>query len=351
MTTRLKLDFILPGKLQTKTGGYIYDRRIVEGLKSLGWEVSLHCLDPSFPFPTVTALAHARKIFSALHSGNLVIIDGLALSGMPDLLKEHMKRLRLIGLIHHPLALESGLSSKKRQILYKREKQCLKIVKRTFVTSEWTKKKISDLGIPSNKIRVVIPGTDKATLTNRAFNGLINMLCVATLTPRKGHSLLFEAVAKLPKDSWHLTCIGSLKRDIPTVKKLRAQLKRLKLIDNVTLLGEISSEELSIHYQNTDLFVLTSHLEGYGMVLAEAVARGLPIICTDAGAISSTPAGRAAMLIPEGDLNKLTKALLTVTNEVNFLKQLANRSISVRNDLPTWDQSCEKFSAYLREIS
>ena len=152
MTPGLKLDFIVPGNPQIKTGGYIYDHRIIEGLTKLGWQVKVHSFDPSFPFPTKKALKSAREILHKISSGNLVIIDGLALGGMPNLIEEQKERLRILALVHHPLALETGLSTQERKVLYQSEKRCLRMIKRIFVTSQWTKKQILKYGKSNNKI-------------------------------------------------------------------------------------------------------------------------------------------------------------------------------------------------------
>lgn len=351
MTYGLELDFILPGDPQTKTGGYIYDHRIIEGLTKLGWKVKVHSFDPSFPFPTKEALTSARATLNKIDSGNLVIIDGLALGGIPNLLEEQKERLRIMALVHHPLALETGLSTQERKIMHQSEKRCLSLVKHTFVTSQWTKKQIIKLGNQNKKIHVVVPGTDRAALAHGSNGALIKILCVATLTPRKGHSILFDALEKLPKKSWHLYCIGSLERDLKTVKELRNQLERLKLTKHVTLVGEVHFKALSAYYDDADLFVLASHLEGYGMVISEAIARGLPVICTSAGAVSETIVADAALLVPEGDSLKLSNALLEAINDQNVLIKLANKSRIVRNKLPTWNESCNKFSEILREIN
>lgn len=351
MTPGLKLDFIVPGNPQIKTGGYIYDHRIIEGLTKLGWQVKVHSFDPSFPFPTKKALKSAREILHKISSGNLVIIDGLALGGMPNLIEEQKERLRIMALVHHPLALETGLSNQERKVLHQSEKRCLSMIKKIFVTSQWTKKQILKFGKSNNKIHVVVPGTDRADLAHGSNGDLVNMLCVATLTPRKGHLILFNALEKLPKNSWHLYCVGSLERDSKTVKKLRSQLERLKLTEHITLVGEVNLKDLSAYYDNTDLFVLASHLEGYGMVISEAIARGLPVICTSAGAVSETIAADAALLVPEGDSIKLSNALLEAINDRNVLIKLANKSRAVRNKLPTWNESCNKFSKILREIN
>jgi len=103
------IDFVVPGDIRTPTGGYIYDREIVAGLTERGWRIAVHSLDASFPAPTPAALRAARATFASLADGRVVVIDGLALPGLDRLLADEARRLALVALVHHPVALETGL--------------------------------------------------------------------------------------------------------------------------------------------------------------------------------------------------------------------------------------------------
>mgnify|MGYP003339132674 CR=1 FL=1 len=103
------IDFVVPGDIDTPTGGYIYDREILAGLRSLKWQTTVHALDASFPQPTPPAARAARATFAAIPDGSLVVIDGLALPGLGRVLADEQRRLRLVALVHHPVALETGL--------------------------------------------------------------------------------------------------------------------------------------------------------------------------------------------------------------------------------------------------
>ncbi len=350
MTIEPALDFLLPGDPQTLTGGYIYDRRITEGLGMLGWRVTVRSLDSSFPFPTVSALEEARTTLEEIPTGRVVVIDGLALGGMPNLLAEQADRLRLVALIHHPLAYETGLTDVHRRTLQQTEKRSLAAVHKTIVSSRWTKQQVAGYGVPSERIHVVGPGTDPAALARGSGSASLNLLCVATLTPRKGHAVLFDALGQLRDRSWHLNCVGSLKRDTDMVSALREQIARLWLTERISLVGEVTPDTLGYHYERADLFVLASYLEGYGMVLAEALSRGLPLVCTSAGAIPETVAASAALFVPEGDRTALAKALANVMDDRRVLSDLASGSRLARDKLPTWDKACAQFAAGLREL-
>ena len=266
-----RLDFLIPGDLTAATGGYIYDRRIVLGLQDMGWRVRLHRLDPSFPCPTPAALAQAGEILSRIPSGGLVLIDGLAMGAMPDCAVAESRRLRLVALVHHPLSAESGLSNEQAADFRRSEQVALTAAQRVVVTSRHTAGLVADLAVPARRIDVVEPGTDPAPVAVGSDSATLNLLCVATLTYRKGHDLLIGALAGLRDRDWHLTCVGSLDRDPATVSNLRDQLAYLGLAHRVTLTGELESPALADLYHRADVFVLATRFEGYGMALAEAL--------------------------------------------------------------------------------
>jgi len=101
------IDLVVPGNIDTPTGGYIYDREILASLRALRWRTAVHSLDASFPQPTPAALRAARATFAAIASGSLVVIDGLALPGLERVLADEQRRLRLVALVHHPVAPDS----------------------------------------------------------------------------------------------------------------------------------------------------------------------------------------------------------------------------------------------------
>ena len=344
------LHFVVPGDIRTPTGGYIYDREILTGLNDLRWRTTLHALDASFPKPTPAALRAARAVFAAIPSDSLVVIDGLALPGLDRLLADEARRLALVALVHHPVALETGLSPDDARLFADAERRALVHARRVITTSQWTARTLAADGVPIAALRVVEPGVERRRTHGPHGVGdrdIINLLCVATLTPRKGHAVLFEALNELRERPWHLTCAGSLLRDAANVDALQHQIDRLALRKRVSLLGDLDHEALERQYARADVFVLPSYLEGYGMALAEAVAHGLPIVSTTAGAIPETVPANAAVLVPPGDARALTKALASVLDSPMRRAALAANARAARASLPTWPIAAAKFAAAL----
>ena len=357
------LILLVPGDPETQTGGYIYDRRIVYGLGRLGWHVDMYSLDASFPQPTAPALDHARGVLAGIPDGQIVVIDSLALGGLSGLLEAEAERLCLVALIHHPVALETGLDGETARVFLASERASLTFVRRVVVTSPWTSRKLGEYGVAADRIRVVSPGVDampggperqkaRPDIPNRDAAGetSLNLLCVATLTPRKGHDVLFDALAQLGDRPWHLYCAGSLTRDPSTADGLRRQIDRLGLGPRISLLGEVDRGELERQYARCDVFVLASHLEGYGMALAEAIARGIPVVSTLAGAIPETVPANAGVLVPPGDYRALAQALAKLMDDPDTRRRLASNALAARKLLPTWSQASRQFGAALEDL-
>jgi glycosyltransferase involved in cell wall biosynthesis len=351
------LDFIVPGDIHTPTGGYIYDREILAGLDALGWQTTVHALDASFPQPTAAALRAARATFASIPAGRLVVIDGLALPGLDRILSDEARRLKLVALVHHPVALETGLDAAAARHFADAERRALGEVRRVITTSQWTARALSTYDVPIGALRVVEPGVDprqtrgstdpQTTAGAPTEHDTLNLLCVATLTPRKGHAVLFEALAELRDRRWHLSCAGSLLRDAPTVTALQHQIDRLSLKKRISLLGDLDAATLERYYAHADVFVLASYLEGYGMALAEALAHGIPVVSTTGGAIPETVPANASLLVPPGDSRALAKALASLMDDPVKRAKLATNAQIARTALPTWRTAASKFAAAL----
>jgi glycosyltransferase involved in cell wall biosynthesis len=193
-----RLVFAAPGKLTTPTGGYVYDRHIIVGLRALGWQAEVLNLGDGFPFPSVDTRASARTRLAALPTGRPIVVDGLALGALPEAATQLHASHHLIALVHHPLALESGLRPGDAAALRVSESQALACVRRVIVTSASTARLIvSDYGVPIHKVTIVRPGNDRVAQARASTKNQIALLAVGAVVSRKGYDVLLAAVARL----------------------------------------------------------------------------------------------------------------------------------------------------------
>lgn len=346
--------FVVPGSIETRTGGYGYDRRIINGLRHDGWDVALHELDGSFPCPTPVARIGAERLFAGLPDGATVVVDGLAFGALPAEAEPHATRLRFVALVHHPLADETGLDRRVAVALAASERRALALARLIIVTSPATVRGLSRYGVDAERVVVVTPGTDRVPPSRGSDSSTLHVVCIATLTPRKGHEILLHALADLRGHPWRLTLVGSADRDLPTLERLRAAVTAGRLDDRVHFAGEAEGAALEAHYQAADLFVLATWHEGYGMVIAEALAHGLPVVSTRTGGIPDLvePSGLspAGLLVEPGDEPALRMALARILDDGALRRRLRNGALEARERLQTWDQAVGRMSQALQRV-
>lgn len=311
--------FVVPGSLDTATGGFRYDRRIVAEWRRAGQAVDVVELPGRWPRPDAADRARAEARFAAIADGELVVVDGLALGASPELAARQGARLRLVALVHHPLWMEDDPAAggvprpPPDTPIAAAEIAALAHARRVVVTSAATAAAVARMGVAPERIDVVEPGCDPFPVAAGTRDGPLRLLCVATVTPRKGLLDLVAALALaeakgVGRRGWRLDVVGSIDRDPAHVAAVRAAIADAGLGDRIALAGEVEEAALPRWYAGADGFVLASRHEGYGMSLAEALMHGLPVVATAAGAIVDTVAG-AACLVRVGDVAALATAI------------------------------------------
>jgi glycosyltransferase involved in cell wall biosynthesis len=340
--------FAVPGSLDTPTGGYAYDKRMIAELRGLGWRPEYLDLGEGFPYPAALTRAAAIAHLSDVPKGRPIVIDGLALGVLPEAAEALSVTHPLIAMVHHPLALETGTTPENANRLRDSERAALAPMRAVVVNSPATARAlIADYAVPKERITVAPPGTDRPPVmrrNNAAGGGPVALLAVGSIVPRKGYDVLTEALASLIDLPWHLTIAGE-DRDEGASNGLKADIARFRLEPRVTLLGAIGAEKLTDLYLASDLFVLPSRYEGFGMAYAEAIAHGLPVIGTTAGAIPDTVPASAGVLIPPDDVAALAAVLRRLIEDAAERERLAAGAREAAPSLPTWRQSAELFSA------
>ncbi|BBK32929.1 glycosyl transferase family 4 [Stella humosa] len=339
----MRLDLALPGRLDRRTGGTIYDRRIVEGLRGQGWRVTVHEMAGSYPMVDSAARAAAAAV-RARAAGPLVI-DGLALPAFGLGADAATDGPPVIALIHHPLAEETGLAGDVAAALRAAERADLARVAGIVVTSPFTARTLqAEYGVAPDRVVAVPPGVDPMPQRRpRADGGPVRLLSVAALVPRKGHALLFAALAGLADLPWELTCIGATDRDPALTAGLREQLAASGLAGRVTLAGEASDAAVAEAYRAADLFVHSAVYEGYGMALSEALRAGLPIVAVGGGAVPDTVPADAGLLVPPGDAAAMADALRRAIGDQALRARLTAAAGAAGAALPGWDDAARAF--------
>jgi glycosyltransferase involved in cell wall biosynthesis len=345
------LAFAVPGDLDTPTGGFVYDKRMIAELRKLGWDVGVIDLGNEFPRPSDAARSYAQQKIAAVAPDAPVVIDGLAFGVLPEAAAVLSRTHRLIPLVHHPLALESGLTLDEASALRVSERAALARAHHVVTTTRTVVQALTgDYDVPLAKLSTAPPGTDKvAPARGSGGNGPLALLAVGAVVPRKGYDVLIVALATLRELPWRLVIAGDPTRDPATAQQLEADVARHDLTDRITLAGAVSDELLDALYDAADLFVLPSRYEGYGMAFAAAIARGLPVIGTDAGAIPEAVPTGAGILVPPDNVPALAAALYRLITDARERGRLAAAARSAATQLPTWADSAVLFSRALEK--
>ena len=282
-------------------------------------------LPGGYPAPTSGELGATAQAFARVPKQAVLLVDGLAYGAMPQ---EVIAQATgpIVALVHHPLCLETGLAAERQAELKVSETAALALARHIVVTSATTARTlVKEFGVPVQRITVAEPGTDAAPLlrggrrvpaagrTGRASQarrsaGTLRLLAVGSIVPRKGYDLLVQALDRLGYLDWELAIAGDRDRSPETTTALVRRICRSKVRDRIELVGALDERALGALYAGTDLFVMASLYEGYGMVLAEALVRGLPIVATTGGAAAARIPDRAALKVPPGDVDALSRA-------------------------------------------
>lgn len=349
--TREPLHLVVPGPIDQRTGGYLYDARIVAELRSAGHPVEVHSVEGRFPEVDARSLDNLDEALASIDDGAVVVVDGLAMGAAPEVARWHAPRLRLVALVHHPLADETGLEPADRDRFRELERAALGHVRGVVVTSPYTLHRLEAFDVRADRVRAVPPGTDSAPPAEGPGAGQPpRIVCVGTVTPRKGHDVLVRALVRIEDLEWRCDCAGSLTRAPGFAKEVLGAVERLGLAERVRFLGELDAGALDEVYRRATLMVLPSHYEGYGMAFAEALARGLPVVGTTGGAIPHTVPDDAGVLVTPGDAEALAGALRTLLEDAGRLRALSAAALGHARDLPGWDRQAVAFAEAVEDL-
>ncbi|MFY7571327.1 glycosyltransferase family 4 protein [Streptomyces sp. WI04-05B] len=350
--------FVMPAGVDDPakpSGGNAYDRRISLDLPGFGWQVHKHAVDGEWPRPGADARAELARTLSELPDGTVVMLDGMVACGVPEIIVPEAERLRLAVLVHLPLGDETGLDPVVAAELDALERTTLRAVPAVIATSDWAVRRlVSHHGLAPDRVHMAAPGADIAPLAS-GTDGVSRLLCVASVTPRKGQHRLVEALAAVTDLPWSCVCVGGLEQDPEYVADLRALIARHGLEDRLHLAGPQAGAQLDASYAAADLMVLTSYAETYGMAVTEALARGIPVLATDVGglpeAVGRAPDGGVpGILVPPENPAALAAELRGWFGEADVRRRLKAAARGRRAALDGWAATARSLAGVLGRI-
>jgi glycosyltransferase involved in cell wall biosynthesis len=347
----LEAMFAIPGDLDLPTGGYAYDRRVLELLPRFG-VAALHLpLPASFPDPTAADLDETARALAGVAPHAVLLIDGLAYGAMPAAVIG-CARAPIVALVHHPLCLEAGLAATRREALRLLEAAALARARKIIVTSPLTQRTlIADFAAPAHKITVAEPGTDPAQRAAHGGQPPLQLLSVGAIVPRKAFHLLVRALSPLQDRDWRLTIAGPTDRSPQALADVQAAIHTTGLGQRIALVGPVDKDRLAGLYASADAFLMASLYEGYGMVLAEAMACGLPIVCTSGGAAAETVPDGAAIKVPPGDERALSLAIKRLLDDRELRQRMAQAAWLAGQKLPRWEDTARIVAEVIAEVA
>jgi glycosyltransferase involved in cell wall biosynthesis len=314
------------------SGGNVYDRHVCRGLAATGWTVHEHAVPAASP----AALDRAVR---GLPDGAVVLLDGLIASPAAKVLVPEARRLRLVVLVHMPFELRG-------------EGEVLSAATAVVTTSAWSRRRLLELyALPPERVHVAEPGADPAELARGTPAGE-ELLCVAEVTAHKGQDVLLDALATIADLPWRCACVGGLDRDPAFAERVRGH----ALGDRVSFPGPRIGRELDRSYAGADLLVLASRAEAYGMVVVEALARGLPVVATAVGGVAEAlghgaDGARPGLVVAPDDPAALGAALRSWLGDADLRARLRRAARERRESLPRWSATTSVVDGVLARAS
>ena len=332
------------------SGGNTYDRRLVEELEAAGWSVRLVELAGSWPDDGEAERETLERELGALPDGSVALVDGLVASALGTVVVPACHRLRVVVLMHMPLGLDAAGG------LHPEEGALVRAAAAVVTPSAWARSwLLATYGLDPGLVHVARPGVDPVPRVDGTEGGGA-LLCVGAVTPDKGQAVLVAALSRVADLPWRCTCVGSLTVAPEYADRVRRDARHHHLDERLVLTGALVGDDLASRWAAADVLVLPSRKETYGMVVTEALARGLPVIASDVGgvpeALGAAPGGaQPGLLVPPGDVPPLAEALRLWLSDADRRAALREAARERRTSLASWADTADRVGRVLREVA
>ena len=341
----MRVAFVTVGDTGRKTGGYLYNARVVDGLRGGGVEVEEVVAGGADPEEQVASVPRVGAMLDP-SSFDAIVVDALARIAVAP----HLDRWRIsspvVALVHE-LPSVAGEDDRERH----REAPLLRADVLVAV-SEHGRSLLEARGVPPGRIRVVPPGSDRLTppkVPPGRKTGPTRALCVAQWIPRKGISTLVEAWARRPRPGAALELVGEAEADPNYAVSVREVIAAASDA-SILVRGPVDDADLAAAYASADLFVLPSRYEGYGMVFAEALRFGLPVVACRIGPVPDLVGREVALLVPPDDAGALSEALDLLLADPGLRDRMSDAARRRAARLPRWRATVAGFREVLQSV-
>jgi len=312
------------------TGGNVYDRRVRDGLRAAGWHVA------------TTEVADGEAVQAALDEapgGGTVLVDGLVAAWAPTSIEGAVASSRVVVLAHMLTEAFPGADP----LAVERERRALGAASAVIATSNWTASELVRRGVAqSERVTVALPGAAEGPPSRGAAGRL---LCVGAVAPHKGQDILLDALGRLGSLDWTCTFAGS--RDTDPAFAGRVAEAAARLGSRVRMTGVLDDTRLRAAYQGSGLLVAPSRAESFGMAIADARRRGLPVIAARVGGIPESVAGGGALLVAPDDPAALASVLEQWMTDPALRARLRAEAEGARERSPRWSTTVETVARVL----
>lgn len=296
-----RIAFVVPAAIRgvggTPSGGNTYNARVLQAWRSRGVPVDEVPVAGSWPWP---APSDRSELAAAIAGRPAVLVDGLVGSSCPDELAAAVTAgTRVVLLIHLPLPAESELSADEAAALERLERAAVESVSAVVATSHWAARDVARRYRPARTVEAAVPGCAPAPLARGSTPP--RFLVLASVTPRKNHVVLVSALERLADRAWRCAFVGPVPNDPRVNAALTKALADSPVRDRIDVTGALDEETLSRVWDRTDLVLLPSLVETFGLVVTEALARGIPAVVADGSGSVEALCGGDPALSPDAD--------------------------------------------------
>lgn len=357
----MNVGLIIYGSLETLTGGFLYDSKVVNYLRGMGDRVEVFSL-PWRNYPRHLLDNFSSKLFESLSASNLDVLIEDELNH-PSLLWVN-SRLRaktnypIVSIVHHLRS--SELRPNWQNTLYELlERKYLSTVDGFVCNSHTTRLSVESIVGDFKPSLVAFPGRDNVVSEiteaqlerSRSSDGPLKILFVGSLIPRKELHTLISALLLLPREAWRLEVVGSLENDPGYSNGIKRKIEENQLHANVKLLGTLKGTDLANAYGSNHILAVPSSYEGFGIVYLEAMGFGLPALGSTGGAAHEIIThGIDGFLVQPGDVGAITKCLEELMLNRDRLHEMSLASVKRHQSHPTWLESSEIIREFLKEL-